>query len=99
MSDLFLRAPHYFEIECSYHQGRTLEEMDQYFRDSYWLVPLSQASKVGSHDRERQLATGESRPSHCAFGKSLSEATEADTIPKKEAGHDEYVLGPNESRV
>lgn len=41
-------------------RGRTLEEMDNLFQDSYWIVPLSPAAKVGTHDRERQLAMGKS---------------------------------------
>jgi hypothetical protein len=39
---------------------RTLEEMDQYFKDSHWFVPLSKTDRVGSKDRERDLAMGES---------------------------------------
>jgi hypothetical protein len=34
--------------------------MDQYFRDSYWFVPMSKLAGVGSKDRERDLAMGES---------------------------------------
>lgn len=36
-------------------KGRTLEEMDQYFTDTHWIVPLSKAAKVGTHARERDL--------------------------------------------
>jgi hypothetical protein len=41
-------------------EKRTLEEMDQYFRDNYWFVPLAKTDRIGSKDRERDLAMGES---------------------------------------
>ena len=38
---------------------RTLEEMDLYFKNSYWFVPLAKNDRIGSKDRERDLAMGE----------------------------------------
>lgn len=37
-------------------RGRTLEEMDAYFKDTHWIVPLSKTQHVSSHTREHQLA-------------------------------------------
>lgn len=84
------------------NRGRTLEEMDTLFTDSYWIVPMSPAAKVGTHDRERQLAMGK-----LSFhGSSPLRVIEADSelegegVPsKKELGHEEYGLKASDSRV
>lgn len=75
--------------------------MDQYFKDSHWLVPLSSASKVGAHDRERQLAEGESCPTlGCSIAWLTRVMTEGDIgTAKKETGHDEYGVGAGPMRV
>ncbi|KAK8850309.1 hypothetical protein IAR55_004226 [Kwoniella newhampshirensis] len=39
-------------------RGRTLEEMDNYFRDTHWLVPAVKQEHIGARDREVQLAQG-----------------------------------------
>jgi len=33
--------------------------MDLYFKNSYWFVPLAKNDRIGSKDRERDLAMGE----------------------------------------
>ncbi|WVF69435.1 hypothetical protein IAT40_004212 [Kwoniella sp. CBS 6097] len=39
-------------------KGRSLEEMDSYFRDNHWIVPLARVEKVSTFEREQQLAQG-----------------------------------------
>ncbi|CAO1626765.1 unnamed protein product [Sympodiomycopsis kandeliae] len=43
-------------------KGRTLEEMDQYFEETPWIVIFSQTKSVGHAERERQLAAGLALP-------------------------------------
>ncbi|OCF45339.1 glucose transporter [Kwoniella heveanensis CBS 569] len=40
-------------------KGRTLEEMDSYFRETHWFVPLSKQRNISSREREVQLAQGQ----------------------------------------
>ncbi|OCF40858.1 glucose transporter [Kwoniella heveanensis CBS 569] len=40
-------------------KGRTLEEMDSYFRDNHWIVPLARVQGVSVSEREQQLAHGQ----------------------------------------
>ncbi|KAL7419267.1 hypothetical protein Q5752_006104 [Cryptotrichosporon argae] len=40
-------------------KGRTLEEMDEYFANTHWIVPLSHYKGVAAGERERELARGE----------------------------------------
>ncbi|WVQ97251.1 hypothetical protein IAU59_004362 [Kwoniella sp. CBS 9459] len=40
-------------------KGRTLEEMDGYFRDTHWFVPASKQKDISSREREEQLARGQ----------------------------------------
>ncbi|WVR04202.1 hypothetical protein IAU60_001202 [Kwoniella sp. DSM 27419] len=39
-------------------RGRTLEEMDDYFDKTGWIVPLNKQETVGLRDREQQFAQG-----------------------------------------
>lgn len=43
-------------------KGRTLEEMDQYFEDTPWIVTRARTKKVSQKERERQLAAGFALP-------------------------------------
>ena len=36
--------------------GRTLEEMDTYFRQTSWIVPLSEVESISADTREQELA-------------------------------------------
>lgn len=38
--------------------GRTLEEMDDYFRNNHWIVPLAKIQNVSATTREKELAAG-----------------------------------------
>lgn len=39
-------------------KGRTLEEMDEYFRTTHWFVPLAKVEDVQAGEREAQLVEG-----------------------------------------
>lgn len=43
-------------------KGRTLEEMDQYFEETPWIVINAKTKVVGQKERERQLAAGLALP-------------------------------------
>nr|XP_018267441.1 glucose transporter [Kwoniella dejecticola CBS 10117]OBR89599.1 glucose transporter [Kwoniella dejecticola CBS 10117] len=42
-------------------KGRTLEEMDLYFRETHWFVPGAKTPAVSAKEREEQLAQGQFR--------------------------------------
>ena len=77
-------------------KGRTLEEMDALFADSYWIVPMSQAAKVGAHDRERELAMGTSNTSkvHVVDEADLYVQKEKVYLPRRSLDTRSTVLEP-----
>jgi hypothetical protein len=62
--------------------------MDQYFRDSYWFVPLSKTERVGSKDRERDLAMGESHSPDVVVVADISDGEKVSNAMNMT--HDEY---------
>ncbi|WVF70918.1 hypothetical protein IAT40_005713 [Kwoniella sp. CBS 6097] len=45
-------------------KGRTLEEMDSYFRETHWFVPASKQKGISAREREIQLANGQTNVIH-----------------------------------
>lgn len=41
-------------------KGRTLEEMDHYFRTNHWFVLLGKGERISAQTRERELTLGTS---------------------------------------
>ncbi|OCF54382.1 glucose transporter [Kwoniella mangroviensis CBS 10435] len=55
-------------------KGRTLEEMDTYFRETHWFVPGAKVPSISSTEREVQLTQGEYNSSTKGF--AIDQSTE-----------------------
>lgn len=49
-------------------KGRTLEEMDHYFENTHWFVPLAKYEKIDAGARERELVAREAHANTHMYG-------------------------------